>query len=63
MIGDILRAAHSKKRQKNSDDGMLLYTLCGIFACAVHLITWLIVLGIPALAIWKVIDIINYLIK
>jgi hypothetical protein len=53
MIGDILRAANSEKRQKTSNDV--------IFACAVHLIAWLIMLGIPALAIWKVIDIINYL--
>ena len=42
------------------DDGRLLYAICGALVWIPGLLTWLAVLSIPVLAIWKIVDLATY---
>jgi hypothetical protein len=42
------------------DDGRLLYAICGTMLWIPALLTWLAVISIPVLAIWKIVDLATY---
>jgi hypothetical protein len=42
------------------DDGRLLYAICDTLLWIPALLTWLAVISIPVLAIWKIVDLATY---
>ena len=58
MLGDILRAINAERKPK--DDRATIYAICGVLLWIPALLTWLAVISIPVLAIWKIVDLATY---
>jgi hypothetical protein len=58
MLGDIIRAAKGELKPK--DDGIMLFTICGVLAWSVAVLAWVGVLCVLGFAFWGLMHLATY---